>query len=163
MQNSPIQWFARCNSRSVRVERIVHLDSMLVDWEFFGPTRAQLARELSDVSKALTEGGLGLPSIAEARTIEDLENVLHDGVIYKAAALGFPVKACQAYFVIDGDTLGCSWEVSRSQWFYGQTYEDALEKACAWGEAFYEEAWARVRDKNNLPNRGKASCGASLK
>lgn len=145
MTATPIQCFIRCSAISVRLERIMHLDSMLVDWHFFDATRSEVETELSDVRDALLAGGLQLPGLETANTIDDFEEVLHDGVSDHVEALGFLVKARQPYFQIDGERLGYSWEVSRAQWFYAPAFEDVLDKACAWGKTFHDEAWARAR------------------
>ncbi|MFL9906790.1 hypothetical protein [Paraburkholderia sp. RL17-337-BIB-A] len=145
MTGTPIQCFIRCNALSVRLERIMHLDSMLVDWHFFDPTRSEIEAELSDARDALLAGGLQLPGLETANTIDDIEEILHNSVFDPVQVLGFLVKARQPYFQIDGKRLGYSWEVSRDQWFHALTFEDALEKACTWGQAFHGEAWARAR------------------
>ncbi|MFM0218088.1 hypothetical protein [Paraburkholderia caledonica] len=145
MTGTPIQCFIRCNALSVRLERILHLDSMLVDWRFFHPTRSEIETELSDARDALLAGGLHLPGLETANTIDDFEEILHNSVFDREQVLGFLVKARQPYFQVDGERLGYSWEVSRDQWFYALTFEDALEKACTWGQAFHDEARARAR------------------
>jgi hypothetical protein len=148
---TPIRCFIRYNAVAVRLERIVHLDSMLVDWHFFDPTRSAIEAELSDARNALLAGGLRLAGLETVNTIDDLEEVLHDGVPDPVEALGFLVKARQPYFQIDGDRIGYSWEVSRSEWFYAPTFEAALDAACVWGQAFHDEAWARVHSgKQNI-------------
>lgn len=145
MTGAPMQCFSRCNAISVRLERIVHMDSMLVDWHFYDTTRTELENELVDARGALLAGGLQLPNLDKADNIDDLEEVLHNSAVDHVQVLGFLVKARQPYFHIDGDRLGYSWEVGRSQWLYALTFEDALEKACAWGQPFHDEAWARAR------------------
>jgi hypothetical protein len=145
MTGTPLQCFGRCSALAVRLERIVHLDSMLVDWHFFDPTRSELEEELSDVHAALLDGGLDVPGLETANTLDDLEDALHNVVGDTVAVLGFLVKARQPYFQIDGERLGYSWEISRNQWFHALTFEDAIEKACTWGQAFHDEAWTRAR------------------
>jgi hypothetical protein len=141
----PIQCFIRCNAIAVRLENIVHLDSMLVDWHFFGPTRLEVQAALCDIREALLESALDLPELGTANTIDDVEEALHSGVADKVSVLGFLVKARQPYFQIDGQRLGYSWELSRYKWFHAIAFEDALEKVCTWGQAFHDEAWARAR------------------
>ncbi|WP_027779916.1 hypothetical protein [Paraburkholderia caledonica] len=147
MIGTPLQCFGRCNALAVRLERIVHLDSMLVDWHFFAPTRSELEEELSDLRGALLDGGLEVPGLETANTIDDLEDALYNVAGDTVPALGFLVKARQPYFQIEGERLGYSWEVSRSQWFHALTFEDAIEKACIWGQAFHDEAWTRARGR----------------
>jgi len=134
----------RFDSLSVRMQHIVHVDTMLVDNILLDPVRALLETDLNDVRQALMSGGFKFPGVRQAENVTDLEQFL--GKLASMHHVGFLVKAQHPYYVIEAaDRIGYSWDACRSQWFFARNYDTVLDRVCEWASFHYEEAWARAR------------------
>jgi hypothetical protein len=134
----------RFNFHSVRLQHIVHVDTMLVDCTFVDPVRALIEADLSDVRHALMNGGFKLPGVRQAQNVADLEEFLSK--LASMHQVGYLVKAQHPYYVIEAvDRIGYSWDECRSQWFFARKYDTVLDRVCEWASFHHEEAWARAR------------------
>jgi hypothetical protein len=134
----------RFDSLSVRLQQIVHVDTMLVDNILVAPVRALIEADLSDVRQALMSGGFKFPGVRQAQNVVDLEEFL--GKLASMHHVGFLVKAQHPYYVIEAvDRIGYSWDTCRSQWFFARNYDTVLARVYEWASFHHEEAWARAR------------------
>ncbi|QIE30185.1 hypothetical protein [Caballeronia sp. SBC2] len=134
----------RFNFHSVRLQHIVHVDTMLVDSTFVEPARALIEADLSDVRQALMNGGFKFPGVRQAQSVVDLEEFL--GKVASMHHVGYLAKAQHPYYVIEAvDRIGYSWDKCRSQWFFARKYDTVLDIVCEWASFHHEEAWARAR------------------
>lgn len=133
----------RFDSLSVRLQHIVHVDTMLVDNTLVDPVRALVEADLSDVRKVLMAGGFNFPGVRQAQNVADLEEFL--GKFASIHHIGYLVKAQHPYYVIEAvDRIGYSWDTCRSQWFFARNYDTVLDRVCEWASFHRDEAWARA-------------------
>jgi hypothetical protein len=138
----------RLDSLSVRLQHIVHVDTMLVDNTLVDPVRALIEADLSDVRQVLMNGGFNFPGVRQAQSVADLEKFL--GKVASMHHVGFLVKAQHPYYVIEAvDRIGYSWDECRSQWFFARKYDTVLDIVCEWASFHHEEAWARARSTSS--------------
>lgn len=109
-----------------------HLESLLATDDFTGPSWAQVLEHL--------------PRLSELRDLEDWEaTAVFEEVL--ATATGFLIEATIPESERVGDAVAYTWGFARVQYFYGETYEEALRPAVTWAEA----CWGR-----NHPARERA-------
>jgi hypothetical protein len=127
---------ARLRANSVRLDEILHLDTML------GADRLPALRRLKDdlpfIVDALANGGMSpLPGLRAAKSVEELEHLLTR--LAQLDSLGFLVKASQPVDACNEEASG-SRAPTRSGWFHARSYEKVLGRVHAWAEKARE--WA---------------------
>lgn len=116
-----------------RVDRIVHLRTMVIDWG--------MSDVVDDLFDGMEEDELRvlLPQVTEAEDV----NAFLDGdvnhiqdVIHKLKIFGFVVQLSTPIVNKSG---GYSWGYTTGASFYADTYEDALRAGLAWARKAHEE------------------------
>lgn len=137
------------NSVSVRLLHSYHIDAMLTLLEELLPTEASeiLSAELDSVQEALN-GQLSTTNLPQ--TLGELVNLFVEESL-KSGSVGFLLKAEQPHFVYTGTgQLSYSWDYTRSRWFYGQTYQEALFRVYRWASRNKEVARTRSGSQGAL-------------
>ncbi|MFM0324878.1 hypothetical protein [Caballeronia glebae] len=133
---------SRFRAASVRLEEIVHMDTMIVEGRI--PSLERLRDEFVFVREALSLGSLSLfPCVRAAATLEELEDCLFR--LSQPDSLGFLIKARQARLVVADGELRPSWELTRTAWFAHRSYEKVLSTVNEWASAAHRDALASAR------------------
>ncbi|WP_375592141.1 hypothetical protein [Chitiniphilus eburneus] len=133
----------QCEEATVRVETILHLGSMVIDYDVLPEALCDLLEDLDQATAdALAQDGLSwLPAAlcdaegdaADESFTGDLVEAFVDGV-FRHHTFGFLVRVTQPILRRVWQGGGSyTWGFLTTRWFYGEHYEDIMALAVAWG------------------------------
>lgn len=123
--------------RSIRVEKLIHIGTMCMDeWAWPSIARDAFEDDAEDVWEAL---GLEEPEIQD--TSEWCE------VLVDCRKVGFLIEfATPIPWEFSENSWSSPWSCYHTKWIYGDTFEEACEKALEWQEEFIESKRAKGSD-----------------
>lgn len=139
----------RCFGANMRVERIVHLATMVVesiDDDLYDWLTDDCESLLVDVLE-LEQHGVTFTELLER--FGDRRDARHESLreVIVHSMPGWIVEVAQPVLQSNGDGKGVSlsWGHYQAKAFYGRTYEEALNKGLEWGERRLDEAMGESR------------------
>jgi hypothetical protein len=126
---------------SLRLEHIVHLDTMATHDNLPESLQAAMASDFEEL-KSLLHGRSWIQP-TPAVDSPSLGKLLLDSIQQADGPFGWLINARQPEFiVVDGGEIHFSWARVRSEWVFAETYEAAVASALDWAETYAQEVWA---------------------